>query len=116
MKPNRSNCSRIATKLAMRSIMHGRLLVSLALDADARPQGGARKSPQVKVWYLNGQASSLAADTVWRQHAQERMAWVVRRTQMSCGRDSGLRALTARTPGPRSWRCRDSAQTVERGP
>src|ERR1700730_5844585 len=34
---------------------------------------------------------------------------VVRRTQVSCGRDTGLRAPTARTPGPRSWRCRDSA-------
>ena len=28
---------------------------------------------------------------------------LVRRTQMSCGRDTGLRAPTARTPGPRSW-------------
>src|SRR5258705_13591030 len=27
---------------------------------------------------------------------------VVRRTQVSCGRDTGLRAPTARTPGPRS--------------
>jgi hypothetical protein len=34
---------------------------------------------------------------------------LVRRTQMSCGRDTGLRAPTARTPGPRSWRCRDNA-------
>src|SRR3954447_26430496 len=34
---------------------------------------------------------------------------VVRRTEVSCGRDTGLRAPTARTPGLRSWRCHDSA-------
>src|SRR4051812_16917586 len=30
------------------------------------------------------------------------MAWVVRRPQMSCGQDAGLRAPTARAPEPRS--------------
>src|ERR1700754_2455284 len=55
------------------------------------------------------QANVFLSKPVAHSDAQERMAWVVRRTQMSCGRDTGLRAPIARTPGPRSWRCRDSA-------
>src|SRR3954465_5183270 len=38
---------------------------------------------------------------------------LVRRTQMSCGRDTGLRAPTARTPGPR---CCGGQTAAPRGP